>query len=105
MVRRTYHQTDQAWLTSQHLGARTSHSQLPQQVQRRPKTIPWDQDCRPDPCKCRCILSTNLSITPLAFFRRSAEDILGKTDYDFFWAQDAQFYQSTDRQALERGGV
>jgi diguanylate cyclase (GGDEF)-like protein/PAS domain S-box-containing protein len=35
-----------------------------------------------------------------AFFQRSAADILGKTDYDFFSAEDAAFFQATDRQAL-----
>jgi diguanylate cyclase (GGDEF)-like protein/PAS domain S-box-containing protein len=35
-----------------------------------------------------------------AFFRRRLEEILGKTDYDFFAPQDAAFYQATDRQAL-----
>jgi diguanylate cyclase (GGDEF)-like protein/PAS domain S-box-containing protein len=34
------------------------------------------------------------------FFRRSSEQILGKTDFDFFAAEDAAFYQQTDDEAL-----
>src|SRR5262249_30500733 len=34
------------------------------------------------------------------FFRNPAEQILGKTDYDFFASEDAAFYQETDDQAL-----
>jgi diguanylate cyclase (GGDEF)-like protein/PAS domain S-box-containing protein len=34
------------------------------------------------------------------FFRNPAEQILGKTDYDFFAPQDAAFYQQTDDEAL-----
>ena len=40
-----------------------------------------------------------------AFFRRSTDEILGKTDFDFFAAEDATFYQSSDKEALERGDV
>jgi PAS domain S-box-containing protein len=39
------------------------------------------------------------------FFRRSAAEILGKNDYDFFRPADAEFYQATDIQALEQGSV
>ena len=34
------------------------------------------------------------------FFRNPVEQILGKTDYDFFAEQDAAYYQETDDQAL-----
>jgi diguanylate cyclase (GGDEF)-like protein/PAS domain S-box-containing protein len=40
-----------------------------------------------------------------AFFRRVREDILGRTDYDFFNADDSAFFQATDRQALDGGHV
>ena len=35
------------------------------------------------------------------FFRKSAEQILGKTDFDFFAHEDAAFYQQTDDEALK----
>ncbi|MEO8630328.1 MAG: EAL domain-containing protein, partial [Betaproteobacteria bacterium] len=35
------------------------------------------------------------------FFRRAPESILGKTDFHFFSAEDADFYQKTDDQALQ----
>ena len=35
------------------------------------------------------------------FFRRSSEQILGKTDFDFFAPEDAAFYQDTDAEALK----
>jgi diguanylate cyclase (GGDEF)-like protein/PAS domain S-box-containing protein len=34
------------------------------------------------------------------FFRKSSEQILGKTDFDFFAHEDAAFYQQTDDEAL-----
>jgi diguanylate cyclase (GGDEF)-like protein/PAS domain S-box-containing protein len=34
------------------------------------------------------------------FFRNSSEQILGKTDFDFFAPEDAAFYQQTDDEAL-----
>ncbi|HYL19996.1 MAG TPA: EAL domain-containing protein [Burkholderiales bacterium] len=37
------------------------------------------------------------------FFSRRPEDILGKTDYDFFSPEDAAYYQSTDLSALAGG--
>lgn len=40
-----------------------------------------------------------------AFFRRSSAQILGKTDYDFFLAEDAEFYQATDTQVLAQGDM
>jgi diguanylate cyclase (GGDEF)-like protein/PAS domain S-box-containing protein len=40
-----------------------------------------------------------------AFFRRSPAQILGKTDYDFFLAQDAEFYQATDTRVLDQGDM
>jgi PAS domain S-box-containing protein len=39
------------------------------------------------------------------FFRNRIEDILGKTDYDFFTPEDAAYYQETDLQALAGGGA
>ena len=38
------------------------------------------------------------------FFRRSLPDILGKTDFDFFQAEDAAYFQETDRRVLEGAG-
>ncbi len=38
------------------------------------------------------------------FFRRSPPDILGKTDFDFFQAEDAAYFQETDRRVLEGAG-
>ncbi len=40
-----------------------------------------------------------------AFFRRDAEEIIGRNDYDFFSSEDAKFYQDTDRDALGKGCV
>jgi diguanylate cyclase (GGDEF)-like protein/PAS domain S-box-containing protein len=37
------------------------------------------------------------------FFRRDLDQILGKTDYDFFSAEDAGWFQEADRRALEGG--
>ena len=48
-------------------------------------------------------IAVNTAFT--VFFRRSADEILGRNDYDFFLAEDAQFFQSTDTQALEQGDV
>jgi diguanylate cyclase (GGDEF)-like protein/PAS domain S-box-containing protein len=39
------------------------------------------------------------------FFRRTAAQILGRSDYDFFRPADAEFYQATDTRALEQGDV
>lgn len=39
------------------------------------------------------------------FFRRDLSTVLGKTDYDFFSAEDARFYQESDRRALEDGTI
>jgi PAS domain-containing protein len=40
-----------------------------------------------------------------AFFRRAPAQILGKTGYDFFDAEDAAFYQETDAQVLAQGDM
>lgn len=37
------------------------------------------------------------------FFRRPASQIIGRNDFDFFSPEDAQYYQSTDAQALSLG--
>ena len=38
-------------------------------------------------------------------FNMKEEEIIGKTDYDFFDAEMAEFYQNKDRAALEAGGI
>ncbi len=38
-------------------------------------------------------------------FNKKEEEIIGKTDYDFFDAEMAEFYQNKDRTALEAGHV
>ncbi len=38
------------------------------------------------------------------FFRRGLPDILGKNDFDFFSAEDATYFQETDRRTLEGAG-
>jgi len=40
-----------------------------------------------------------------SFFRRPASQILGRRDPEFFSADDARYFQSTDSQALEQGTV
>jgi PAS domain S-box-containing protein len=45
----------------------------------------------------------NQGVTRL--FNKKEEEIIGKTDYDFFDAEMAEFYQNKDRTALEAGHV
>jgi diguanylate cyclase (GGDEF)-like protein/PAS domain S-box-containing protein len=48
-------------------------------------------------------IAANAAFT--VFFQRGLDEVLGKTDLDFFSAEDAAFYQASDTEALEEGRV